>query len=118
MESFLLPSLHHFLALQKQGLTIWDAQQGQDFIVCPFWLFGTANTPALPLLNGLVGHGGQLRCHIFCRFPGQLKGKRYYPATLKPDEYNVRESSHDDINVSKLSSPSVAMYNKCHRCRQ
>ncbi|KAF8348038.1 hypothetical protein F5887DRAFT_880325, partial [Amanita rubescens] len=37
---------------------------------------------------------------------------RYYPASLKPDEYDIRQSSHDDINVSKLSSPSVAMYNK------
>ncbi|KIL59406.1 hypothetical protein M378DRAFT_58256, partial [Amanita muscaria Koide BX008] len=77
-----------------------------------FWLFGTADTPALPLLNGLVGHGGRLGCRIFCGFPGRLKGKRYYPAALKPDEYDIRESSHDDIDVSKLSSPSVAMYNK------
>ncbi|KIL59407.1 hypothetical protein M378DRAFT_41676, partial [Amanita muscaria Koide BX008] len=36
MESFLLPSLRHFSALQKHGLTIWDARRGQDFIVRPF----------------------------------------------------------------------------------
>jgi hypothetical protein len=112
MESFMLPSLRHFSALQKHGLTVWDARLGQDFVVHPFWLFGTADTPALPHLSGLMGHGGRLGCRIFCGVPGWLKGRKYYPAALKPEKYNVQGSSHDNVNVINLPSPSVAQYNK------
>jgi hypothetical protein len=111
LESFLLPTLRHFSALQKHGLPVWDARRGQDINVCPFWLFGTADTPAMPILSGLVGHGGRLGCCTFCGVPGRLKGKKYYPAALKPDRYNVVGSSHDDVDVINLPSPSVSKYN-------
>jgi hypothetical protein len=32
IESFLLPTLHHLSALQKEGLQIWDADLGEQFM--------------------------------------------------------------------------------------
>lgn len=110
IESFLLPSFRHFSALQKNGLRIWDGRRQEEYTAHPYWLFGTADTPGLTTLSGLVGHGGRLGCRLFCGFPGRRKGSKYYPAALKPINYNVANSSHPDVDVDHLPSPSRSKY--------
>ena len=62
MESFLLPSFRHVSALQKEGLRVYDGHQQCYIISRPFLTFGAADTVALPVLSGSVGHHGNSGC--------------------------------------------------------
>jgi hypothetical protein len=113
MDSFLFPGLYHLAALQNEGLQIWDAIQNRVFVTHPFLAFATADAPALPYLNGLVGHHGRLGCRLFCGTPGRHRdgGSHYYPALLKPlaqypnePTYQVEGSDHADIKVSDVGT--------------
>ena len=116
VESFLLPTFRHFSALQRVGLNVWDARRQEEYIAHPYWLFGTADTPGLTNLSGLVGHGGRMGCRHFCGFPSRrkVKGSKYYPAALKPSDHNydVTNCTHPDIDLAKLPSPSRSRYAK------
>lgn len=104
MESFLLPSFRHVSALQKEGLMVYDGRQKRQITSRPFFGFGTADTVALPILSGAVGHHGNNGCHQSCGMQGRhVPGKpTYYPAALKPDNYTVAKCNHDDVNVREL----------------
>jgi hypothetical protein len=69
-------------------------------------------------LNGLVGHHDKHGCHLYCSVTGQHEpdGKHYYPALLKPYNYQVEGSNHDDISFTNLPSCSETNYlaNLCH----
>ena len=114
IESFLLPTFRHFSALQRDGLKVWDARRQEEYVAHPYWLFGTADTPGLTHLSGLVGHAGRMGCRHFCGFPSRRKvgGPKYYPAALKPSDpnYDVANSTHPDIDLAKLPSPSRSRY--------
>ena len=96
-ESFLLPSFRHVSALQKKGLKVWDGRQQKLVVTRPFFCFGTADTVALPILNGLVGHNGSAGCRIYCGMRGRHKPNQpmYYPAALKPNNYTVKGSDQE-----------------------
>ena len=112
MDSFLFPSLYHLSALQREGLTIWDALRQVIFVSHPFFALGTADGPAMAYLNGLVGHHGKLGCRLYCSLTGRHKpgGPHYYPALFKPLGYNVEGCDHDDISYATLPTSSLNTY--------
>jgi hypothetical protein len=113
-DSYLFTSLHHLSALQKEGLRMWDASQQKIVTSKPFFCLATADGPGMAYLNGLVGHHGKNGCRLFCTLPGRHKrgGAHYYPALLKPDQYDVEGSDHPDIDIYDLPSYSVQDYEK------
>ena len=104
VDSYLFPGLHHLAALQQEGLKIWDASQDATYSADIFFALGTADGPAMAHLNGLVGHNGKHGCHLYCPVVGRREpgGKHYYPAILKPLNYNVEGCCHDDISYASL----------------
>ena len=105
IESFLFPGLHHLSAIQKEGLPIWDASRDVLYISHPFLALVTADGPAMAYINGLVGHQGKNGCRLYCPLTGCRKpdGSHYYPALLKPNNYNVEGCDHADINPSSIA---------------
>jgi hypothetical protein len=113
-DSYLFPGLHHVAALQREGLRIWDASLDKIFTSHPFLALGTADGPGMTYLNGLVGHHGKNGCRLYCSVIGRHKpgGSHYYPALLKPLNYNVSGSDHDDLPYVNLPSCSPDIYHK------
>jgi hypothetical protein len=112
LESFLFPGLHHLAAIQKQGLPIWDASRKQLFTSHPFLALATADGPAMASINGLVGHQGRNGCRLYCPLKGRRKpgGSQYYPALLKPINYEVDGCSHADIDPFTIGSRTFENY--------
>ena len=104
LDSFLFPSLYHLAALQKEGLKIWDAHRNVIIKSYPFLLSATADVIGMASISGFVGHQGKVHCWIHCPMTGHHKPgtSAYYPALLKPDDYDVEGSSHPDINFKGL----------------
>ena len=103
IDSFLFPGLEHVSALQKEGLSIWDASVKQRFSSKPFVVMATADGPGMAYLNGLVGHTGVISCQLYCPVTGRCKETgHYYPALLKPVNYDVNFCDHADINPTWL----------------
>ena len=111
-ESFLLPSFRHASALQKEGLKVYDARKKEEIVSRLFFCFFTADTVAIPTLNGLVGHTGGSGCRIPCGQRGRRKPKQptYYPAALKPINYSVKGCDHPDIDLNQIGGPDAARY--------
>lgn len=105
LDSFLFPGLYHLACLQKESLTIWDAGLCRLFSSRPFLGLDTADGPAMACLNGLVGHHGKFGCRLYCPTPGRHKanGPHYYPALLKPVNYEIAGCSHPDLSHFSLS---------------
>ncbi|GJE93591.1 hypothetical protein PsYK624_097510 [Phanerochaete sordida] len=106
LDSFLFYSFHHLSALMKDGLRIWDALRDIEFMSYPFLIIASADGPGLAYLNGLNGHNGMYGCRLYCGLKGRLKpgSTRYYPALLKPDNYDVEGSNHPDASVHEVAS--------------
>ena len=104
MDSFLFATLYHISALQGEGLRIWDAST-QTYLErsIPF-LFVTADGPAMAMVSGMVGHSGKFGCRLFCGLPGRHRegDGHYFPAMLKPDNYNGPGCDHEDITFADL----------------
>ncbi|KAF5331223.1 hypothetical protein D9611_013085 [Ephemerocybe angulata] len=101
-QSFLYPGFAHVAALQVSGLKIWDASAPRVFTSKPVTNLTTADGPAMTDFNGFVGHKGMEGCREFCNLPGRrasLESKTYYPALLKPVNYDVPGSSHGDVDI-------------------
>ena len=113
-DSYLFPGLHHIAALQREGLCIWDASRNEIFTSHPFLALGTADGPGMTYLNGLVGHHGKNGCRLYCSVIGRHKpgGSHYYPALLKPLNYRVFGSDHNDLPYANLPSCSPEIYHK------
>ncbi|KAF9035571.1 hypothetical protein BJ165DRAFT_1355437, partial [Panaeolus papilionaceus] len=94
----MFPGLHHLSGLAKEGLTIWDSLTERLFRSHPFLHLVTADGPGLTCLNGLAGHSGAYSCQLYCTVKGRhhATGTHYYPAVLKPNDYNVHGCNHDD----------------------
>ena len=112
VDSFLFPGLYHLSALQHEGVQIWDASENTVFTSRPFFALGTADGPGMTYLNGLVGHHGKHGCRLYCPVTGRHKpnGTHYYPALLKPNNYEVEGSDHGDISFANLPSCSETTY--------
>jgi hypothetical protein len=114
-ELFLLPSLRHFSALEKDGLKVWDDRARTEIKTEPFFAFGTADMVALLVLSRLVGHTGSTGCHLYCDIKGRRKREKstYYPAVLKPDNYHVNNCLHPRLrHLHPTSIKSRQIYGK------
>ncbi|PCH33287.1 hypothetical protein WOLCODRAFT_62295, partial [Wolfiporia cocos MD-104 SS10] len=104
-DSFIFPGLCILSSHMIEGLKIWDLCHG---IIDSklFFLLATADSVGMTYLNGLVGHSGAQGCRIYCPLKGRHKpgSGYYYPACLKPDNYNVANCSHEDIEPQILDS--------------
>jgi len=112
LELFLFPGLHHLSAIHKHRLPIWDTSSGRLFTSHPFLALATADSPAMVSINGLVWHQGRNRCHLYCPLKGCRKpgGSHYYPALLKPLDYNVDGCNHVDINPHDIGPQCFKNY--------
>ena len=104
MDSFLFATLYHISALQGEGLRIWDASTQTHIPHSIPFIFVTADSPAMAMVSGMVGHSGKFGCRLFCGLPGrhQEGDGHYFPAMLKPDNYDVPGCDHDDLTFSNL----------------
>ena len=104
VESFVYPTLHHLIALQKEGLRAYDARCRVVINSDPFFHLGTADSMGIVHMNGFTGHKGAYGCRLYCAVKGRRKssGKQYYPALLKPLHYDVHGCDHDDIDINNL----------------
>ena len=66
--------------------------------------------PSTTYLNGLTGHLGTFGCYIYCLVKGCRKESHYYPALLKPANYNIEGSNHADVNESCLPLDNKKKY--------
>ncbi|KAI0054811.1 hypothetical protein BV25DRAFT_1873269 [Artomyces pyxidatus] len=108
LDSFFFRGAQHVVALGKEGVKTWDASQNKMIIDRPFVAFGAADTPAMALLDGMVGHSGRFGCHFYCEMQGRHKpnAPHYYPARLKPHNYVMPGSDHDDVSLRSLIAVS------------
>ncbi|KAF8834982.1 hypothetical protein BDN67DRAFT_913823, partial [Paxillus ammoniavirescens] len=129
INSFLFPNFHHIVAIQHEGLPIWDAACSLRYLSNIYILVATSDGPGLAYLNGLVGHQGRNGCWLYCRMPGHHKAgaPAYYPVMKRPGRAPLG-SDHPDINpehscylseiymsnfVNVLSSSNEVQYKKC-----
>src|SRR5712672_1719367 len=63
--------------------------------------------------TGLVGYHGKHGCRLYCGLSGRREPhrKHYFPALLKPFNYDVNGCLHGDVNVRNLPKPSQDHYN-------
>ena len=113
IDSFLFPGLAHLVALQREGLPIWDAYRRRRAISFLFLLLVLADSVAMARLSGSVGHHGRKGCRLLCGFIGRNKveGTHYYPALLRPNGFETHEtSSHPDADICALPIPNPMEY--------
>jgi hypothetical protein len=113
LDSFLFPGLAHVSALQKEGLPIWDSFSRKRAISFLFVLLVLADSVAMEMLSGSVGHHGRKGCRLLCGFIGRnkVRGPHYYPALLRPDGFEEhRTSSHPDVRLDQLPVPNANDY--------
>lgn len=112
IPSFALPSWRHCSALQKQGLPIWDGNRKVIATSWPFFYCCGSDAVASPISSGQVSHGGKKGCRENCNMPGRRKpgASMYYPALLRPLNYDVAGCSHPDIDPKTLEPPNHVRY--------
>ena len=113
LDSFLFPGLAHLVALQREGLPVWDAYRRRRAISFLFLLLVLADAVAMARLSGSVGHHGRKGCRLLCGFVGRNKveGNHYYPALLRPNGFETHEtSSHPDVDIRTLPIPDPMEY--------
>jgi len=114
IDSFLLPGLQHLVLLQKEGLQIWDGTLEHELRSKVFLVLLTADGPGMMHITSFVGYHGKHGCRLYCGLAGRYEehGKHYFPAILKPTNYNVEGCTHDDINIKNLPTPSHERYHQ------
>src|SRR6266702_576407 len=112
-DSFLLPGLYHLRALQKEGLALWDSALNQQMKSKIFLALLAADGLGMMHVTGLVGYHGKHGCRLYCGLPGHREphGKHYFPALLRPINYNIEGSMHADIDIRSLPIASSDIYN-------
>jgi hypothetical protein len=97
----------------REGLLIWDAIERKIHRSFLFSLLEIADGPAMADLDGMTGHMGAYGCRQFCSVKGWRKGTHYYPALLKPTNYDIPGSNHDDVSCRHLLTVNVEEYESC-----
>jgi hypothetical protein len=112
LDSFLLPGLQHLVALQKEGLRIWDAALQHDIHSKKFLALLMADGPSMMHVTRFVGYHGKHGCRLYCGLQGRHKptGKHYFPALLRPADYDVEGCAHKDLDIRELPRPSHKQY--------
>jgi hypothetical protein len=108
IDSFLLPGLQHLVSLQKEGLQIWDGTLERELRSKVFLALLTADGPGMMHITSFVGYHGKHGCCLYCGLAGRREehGKHYFPAILKPTNYNVKGCVHNNIDIKNLPTPS------------
>ena len=89
----------------------------------PFFFLGTADGPGLAALHGQVGHHGAFGCCVYCGLKGRHKpgAPHYYPALLRPHDYNLPGCDHADVDIYNLPKALPQLYienlNQLLQCR-
>ena len=111
-DSFLFPGLQHLVGLQREKLKIWDASLQHEVHSRVFLALLTADGPGMMHVTGFVGYHGKHGCRLYCGMAGRREahGKHYFPAILKPLNYEVEGCTHADIDIRHLPSPSRERY--------
>ncbi|KAF9032493.1 hypothetical protein BDZ89DRAFT_1091218 [Hymenopellis radicata] len=95
-DSFLFPALHHIAAVNKEGLSYYNAFKKtlitKSRLYC---LFGCADGPAMCCMDGTVTCSGKYACRLHCKLSGRRRHGDY-PALLLPYKYNVAGCDHPD----------------------
>ncbi len=101
VNSFLLLGLQHLVSLQKEGLQIWDSALQCELKSKVFLTLLTMDGPGMMHITGLVGYHGKHGCHLYCGLPRHCEpqGKHYFPALLKPMDYDAEGCTHADIDI-------------------
>ncbi|TFK58648.1 hypothetical protein BDN72DRAFT_906543 [Pluteus cervinus] len=109
---FGIPSWRHCAALSSEGLKIWDGDLKHEVVSRPFVYNAGFDTVAGPVVTGGVGHNGHEGWREFCGMCGRRKddGTVYYPVALKPNNFNVPNSSHADVDLATLGYPDHHRY--------
>ena len=104
IDLFMFPSLYHIAALQREGLTVYDASLSSLVQSRPLVVFGTADSPASAFMSGMVGHSGCTGCCLYCDIPSRhcTHDGHYYPAMNHPYDYKVLGCCHPDISDDDL----------------
>jgi hypothetical protein len=110
----------------REGLLIWGALDQKVYCSHLFSLLQTADRPVMAEIDGLTGHMGAYGCRQFCSVKRRRKpgpgGTHYYPALLKPTNYDVPGCNHDDVNARHLTTVNVEEYTEylqfSHRTRE
>jgi len=91
---------------------VWNALKDITFESFIFFYIGTADSPGNMYLTCLVGHHGAFPCCLFCGIKGQhyLGVPHYYPALLKPHDYQVTGCGPPDIDIKDINSGSSDDY--------
>lgn len=114
MDSFIFPGLYHLCALQKEGLAVWDSALKRQIRSKIFLALLAADGPGMMHVTGFVGYHGKHGCRLYCGLPGRREphGKQYFPALLRPNNYNVAGSMHEDVDIRSLPKASTQIYNE------
>lgn len=112
LDSFLFPGLAHLSAIQKEGLCIWDSALQQEIHSKVFLALLTADGPGMMHITGLVGYHGKHGCRLYCGLPGRREpqGKHYFPALLKPVDYDINGCLHEDVDFKDIPEASCDRY--------
>ena len=114
IDSFMFPSLYHIAALQREGLTVYDASLGTIVRSRPLVVFGTADSPGSAFMSGMVGHSSCVGCRLYCDMPSRrwTGDSHYYPTMNRPHDYDVDGCCHRDISDSDLEEYQVGIPGK------
>jgi hypothetical protein len=116
MYSFMFVTLQNITAIMHMnngpGMPIWSAAEQRLYLAKLFMVCNLADAPGMATVNGLVRHTGARGCRLFCKMLGRRKpgGTAYYPALLRPHNYNVEGCNHNHVNPSAINLGSEAKY--------
>lgn len=105
LDTFLFPGLHHISALQKDGLKVWDAFEGQIVTKRPQVYISTADAPGMADMSGVIGYKGAKGCRNYCTVQTRhLQGApHYYPVLRLPSGNMPRGSNHGDVDLKVMN---------------
>ena len=111
-DSFFFSGVYHLSALQREGLTVWDARDRKLHQDHPYLLFVTADAIGIADVSGSAGHHARVGCRLMCDLRGRHKPGtgHYYPTLLKPKDCDHPGSSHDDIDINAINDPDSEKY--------
>ncbi|ETW76855.1 hypothetical protein HETIRDRAFT_125856 [Heterobasidion irregulare TC 32-1] len=109
LDSFIFPGMYHLSALQREGMCHWDAIDEAVTDSNPFLALGTADSPAMAMIFGGVGHHGAYGCRLYCPQKGCHKrgGAQYYPACLRPCDCEGVPEEPPDYDLRTIKIPSA-----------
>ncbi len=105
-QQFPVPWALPFGYSTEQGTQGMEYSRPDNIPSYPTLALVTADGPAMACITGWVGHHGHCHCHYHCPLIGRHKpgGSHYYPACLKPGNYDLDRCNHEDVNINDILS--------------